>query len=121
MKTFCRRRMPILPGFLAFICILLCTQVLSQPNITRVEYYVDNDPGYGKATALIITVGTNLTNLSINVDIAPLSSGVHIVGVRSQDENGAWSFDNKWLFVKPFANSGSGVPNITMVEYYIQF
>ncbi len=93
---------------------------MAQPNITRVEYYIDADPGYGKGTALPVVAGKDISNLSFNIDLVPLSQGVHFVGVRSKDSNGAWSLDNKWLFLKPLA-AGSLVPQpkINFVEYYL--
>ncbi|MEP7109562.1 MAG: hypothetical protein ABI760_16330, partial [Ferruginibacter sp.] len=95
------------------------TAVTVPPNISRVEWYLDADPGYGNGTALSITPGQNLAGLSFNIDIAPLAQGVHIVGVRSKDANGAWTLDNKWLFVKPYSTSVTAQPNINLVEYYL--
>jgi hypothetical protein len=96
------------------------TGVTPQPNITRVEWFLDTDPGYGNATPITIVAGQNLTGLGINIDMLPLYQGVHIVGVRSQDANGAWSLDNKWIFLKPYTNSGaSPQPKIVRVEYYV--
>ena len=90
------------------------------PNITRLEWYMDTDPGYGNATALTITPATNIANAIINLDLLPLQQGVHIVGIRSRDANGAWSHDNKWLLLKPYSNTGPPAqPNITRVEWYI--
>jgi hypothetical protein len=90
------------------------------PNINRVEYYIDTDPGYGAATAVSISPGQNLSGLAINLDLNPLSEGVHVVGIRSRDANGAWSLDNKWIFLKPYTKTGTGpVPAINRVEYYI--
>jgi hypothetical protein len=94
--------------------------LLAQPNINRVEWYLDTDPGYGSATPVSITPAQNLTNLPINIDLTPISQGVHVVGIRSRDANGAWSHDNKWLFLKPYANIG-GIPqpNINRVEWFL--
>lgn len=92
----------------------------AQPNINRVEWYLDADPGYGNATPISITPASNLTNLAINIDLTPLSQGVHIVGIRSRDANGAWSLDNKWLFLKPYANTGAvPQPNVNRVEWFL--
>ncbi len=107
---------------ISLVPLLLSLCVYAQPNITRVEYYIDGDPGYGKATALSITARPNLANLAININPSTLTSGVHILGVRAQDANGAWSQDNRWLLAKPYATDTSGpgpLPNITRVEYYI--
>jgi hypothetical protein len=91
-----------------------------QPNINRVEWYMDNDPGYGKGTPITITAGQDLSALAINITLTALSSGVHLVGVRSRDANGAWSLDNKWLFLKPYPNNGAIIqPNINRVEWYL--
>ncbi|MEP7143679.1 MAG: hypothetical protein ABI707_12445 [Ferruginibacter sp.] len=92
---------------------------ITQPNINRVEWYLDNDPGYGNGTALPITSSVDLAGLSFNINIVPLVLGVHIVGVRSRDSKGAWSLDNRWLFVKPYGNSAIAQPNINRVEYYV--
>jgi hypothetical protein len=95
------------------------TSVVAQPNINRVEWYLDNDPGYGNATALSISSSQDLPGLSFNIDMIPLAQGVHIIGIRSRDANGAWSLDNKWLFVKPYSGSAITQPNINRVEYYL--
>jgi hypothetical protein len=91
----------------------------AQPNITRAEYYIDTDPGYGNATTIAMVPGPNLAGLTFSIDMAPLSQGVHIAGIRSRDANGAWSLDNKWLFVKPFATSSTSVSNINRAEWYL--
>ncbi|MEP6674702.1 MAG: T9SS type A sorting domain-containing protein [Ferruginibacter sp.] len=90
-----------------------------QPNITNVEYYVDNDPGYGNATPLSIIPAQDLAGFAININLVPLNEGVHIVGIRSKDANGAWSEDNRWLFLKPFSSSSNPQPNINYVEWYV--
>ena len=90
-----------------------------QPNISLVEWYLDTDPGYGKATNLAIASANDIPGLSFNIDMVPLSQGVHIVGVRSKDTNGAWSHDNKWLFVKPYITFSATQPDISRVEWYL--
>ncbi len=90
------------------------------PNINRVEWFLDTDPGYGNATPITIVPAQDLSNLAINIDLAPLNQGVHIVGIRSRDANGAWSIDNKWLFLKPYTNLTAPVaPNINRVEWFL--
>jgi hypothetical protein len=91
-----------------------------QPAITRVEWYLENDPGYGNATPIAISSAQDLANLAINIDLTPKNQGVHIVGVRSLDANGTWSIDNKWIFLKPYTNSGAlPSPNINRVEWFL--
>ncbi|MEP7109326.1 MAG: hypothetical protein ABI760_15135 [Ferruginibacter sp.] len=88
----------------------------AQNNITRVEYYLDADPGYGLAQAAVIIASPNLST-SFNVTTVNISQGIHTVGVRSRDANGKWSLDEIWLLFKPTL---SVVPaNITRAEWYI--
>src|SRR5438270_13150136 len=92
----------------ALSCLGLTYNLEAQPNVTRVEYYLDTDPGRGNATAISISPGTQLADLTVNVNPANLSSGVHRFAVRAVDANGKWSLDNRWLFYKPFPNTGTG-------------
>lgn len=105
-----------------FVAVCWCCCIYAQPNVTRVEYYLDSDPGYGNATAVNIPSGTNLVNLTIDINPASVSQGVHILGVRAKDANGAWSHDNKWLFARPYDSDTAGpgtLPKISRVEYYL--
>jgi hypothetical protein len=96
------------------------TVAATQPNINRVEWFLDNDPGYGNANALTISSAQDVSGLFFNIDMVPLAQGVHIVGVRSRDAKGSWSLDNKWIFLKPYVAGGnSPVPNIVKMEYYV--
>jgi hypothetical protein len=108
----------LLKGWLLvmFCTLLSITNVFAQPNITRVEYYVDTDPGFGLGTAITTTGTATDKSGSVTLDITGYPFGVTIIGVRSQDANKAWSHDNKWLFAKvPPENTP---PNISRVEYY---
>ena len=105
--------------YCAFCCISLfsVTAMYPQSKLSRVEYYIDTDPGYGKARSLNITQSTNLSNLTAKINPDSVSVGVHIFSVRAKNANGAWSLDNKWLFVKDV--SAVSRPNIIRAEYYI--
>ena len=84
------------------------------PNISRTEYYVNNDPGYGNGT--VVTTNPDGTG-SFTLDITNQPIGLTMVGVRSRDANGAWSHDNRWMIAKlPQQNT---TPNITRTEYYV--
>ena len=72
---------------------------VSAGNINRVEYYIDTDPGYGSATALSITPGTDISNLTVPVNPGALSEGIHNACVRSRDASGRWSLSNTWTFI----------------------
>ncbi|MFC1481201.1 Ig-like domain-containing protein [Candidatus Neomarinimicrobiota bacterium] len=86
-------------------------------DITAVEYYVDNDPGYGNAFGVPFDKSASINQLS-TVNLDSLSSGFHALFVRVRDSNGIWSLSN----AKPFyleAGSIAGAGDITAVEYFI--
>jgi hypothetical protein len=72
-------------------------------NVNKLEYFVDTDPGFGSATDVSITAGSNITNVAIPVDISALSKGFHTIYLRSRDDAGSWSLTNRWIFVKDIA------------------
>ncbi|MDB5234871.1 MAG: C-terminal target protein, partial [Hymenobacter sp.] len=87
-------------------------------NITKVEYFVDTDPGFGAATNVPVTAGTDLSGVAFSVPLATLNAGFHELGVRSQDANGQWSLTNRRTFYyEPAALNA--LPNITKAEYFI--
>lgn len=91
-------------------------------NVNAMEYFVDQDPGIGKATAVSITPGLNITNQLLNVPVTNIASGAHLLGARARNAAGAWSLTNYWMFVKPMANiSSAAVPNVTAVEYFLDY
>ncbi|MBN8852151.1 MAG: hypothetical protein BGO55_00200 [Sphingobacteriales bacterium 50-39] len=102
--------------------LIWASSLSAQPNLNRVEYYIDMDPGYGQATSIPFPPGPSLTNFALNLNPGSLTSGVHILGIRARDANGGWSLDNKWLFVKPYPADSTGpgpVPNLNKIEYYL--
>ncbi len=64
---------------------------LTVPNLSRIEYFVDTDPGYGSASNVPFTAGTSVTDLAFNVDVSALAQGAHKLYVRSKDANNKWS------------------------------
>lgn len=92
-------------------------------NITGLEYFVDTDPGFGKAHAVSITAGTDISSGLIPVDITGLSNGTHRIYVRTQDANGSWSLTNLQIFqivVTTISFPPNPTPgNITMFEWFV--
>jgi len=90
----------------------------SLPNITRVEYFIDTDPGFGSATSIAVAPSANIADQDVVIPLTSVSEGFHQLFVRSRDARGNWSISNKLPFYKVSAGSGS-LPNITRVEYFI--
>ncbi len=65
------------------------------PNITRVEYFFDTDPGFGSATSVpIATPAADLPNVAFAANASVLTDGPHLLSTRSRDANGKWSLVN---------------------------
>jgi Secretion system C-terminal sorting domain len=75
------------------------------PNTCNLEYFIDNDPGFGNGTPIAVTPNTNLqlTNVPITIP-SNLSIGIHNFHIRSKQN--PWSIDNAKTF-----NVGGVVPN----------
>ncbi len=98
---------------------LSSTAVASAPNITKLEYFFDNDPGYGAGTNVSITPGTSITDQSVTVPLTSGSDGFHTITFRAQDANGNWSHAFNRPFYKLPASTGAAAPNITKLEYFV--
>ncbi len=87
---------------------LFVRDVISQQP-TRVEYFIDEDPGYGMAATITnLTIGDN----AMTFDLQPYNAGAHVLYVRSQDETGKWSTTmSRPLFINRYQD-------IVYVEYF---
>lgn len=83
-------------------------------TVSRIEYFIDSDPGYGNGTAVSFTPGTSVDNLMFNIPLTTVSEGLHTLYIRVKDSNNKWSVIQSTIFVNIPAT-----PNIIKVEYYI--
>jgi hypothetical protein len=90
---------------------------LQAQNITKVEYFIDTDPGFGKGTNVPISAGTDLNNVSFALNVNSLSTGFHTLNVRARDATGKWSLTNSRSFYKE--EVPASLPNVTRVEYFV--
>lgn len=60
-------------------------------QVTKVEYFIDDDPGFGNGTAVSIPANQSSLDESIVVDITDVSIGVHRLYIRAKDSRGRWS------------------------------
>ena len=62
--------------------------IATEPLDPFVEYFFDNDPGYGKGVIIKdIEKGTN----RLVIDLGDVPTGAHVLYVRSRNEEGQWS------------------------------
>ena len=88
-------------------------------NITNAEYFIDTDPGIGAATAITITAGLAISNLTLPISVTSLTEGSHRLFVRFKDANGRWSTTESTLFYKLTTTPPPAAANITNAEYFI--
>ena len=89
------------------------------PDITRIEYFIDTDPGPGKANPVTFIPGTSI-EINQVFDLSSLSDGFHRVNIRARDSFGRWSHVCDRLIYKGIvASSSTSEANITMAEYFI--
>ncbi len=101
------------------VCWCWCWQASAQPNITRVEYFIDTDPGFGLATSIpLLLPAPNIANETFGVSLVSVPEGIHALFVRSRDANGKWSVTNRFIFYKSSANAGAPATSIVKAEYF---
>ncbi len=86
----------------------------ARPDITKMEYYIDTDPGFGLARPLPITPGKDVIK-GFGIDVTGLTIGIHQVVVRVKDSENSWSIAASDIF---FAFPSVYAP-VTKMEYFI--
>lgn len=56
-------------------------------DVASAEWFVDIDPGYGKGTGVNMSAGNNVLTISTK----GMTTGMHLLGVRSCSKSGQWS------------------------------
>jgi len=87
---------------------------VSAPDIVKAEYFLNTDPGFGKATPITLPVSANISQQALTFDIASAPFGVNNVYLRTKDSKGSWSLTNRFAFLK-----GEVEGNISSLEYFI--
>lgn len=88
-------------------------------KVSRIEYFIDTDPGRGSATAFSFTSASTV-DLDTEIDLASVAEGVHTLYIRLVDDKGLWST----LYSRPFYNlpklhEQPATTTITAAEYFI--
>lgn len=83
--------------------------------ISQVEYFMDTDPGFGNGTAVNFT-GSNTTPMVMDLNLAGLSQGVHVVYVRVKTNQGRWSLTHARAFVILENNTTNST--VSKIEYF---
>ena len=87
-------------------------------NITKIEYFVDTDPGFGNGNQLS-TTHANSTSTDFNIPLSSLGNGFHTLYIRVKDDQNIWSLTHTMPFYKTPITINALNKNITKVEYFI--
>ncbi len=104
--------------YFVYLLLLLCSQLHAQQPLTKVEYFIDADPGYGFGVDVPFTAGTTL-DASFSVSLpGNISEGFHYLTVRVKDSNNQWSY----VLTRPFLKESLIPPatsTVVAMEYFI--
>ena len=89
-------------------------------KVSEVEYFYDSDPGFGNGYIVSTSPSNNLSNISFIPNTTSLTAGIHVLNVRSKDENSSWSLTSSTVFFYSGAASGGGssLPSMKALEYF---
>ncbi len=99
--------------FFLFALLLYGCAVIAQTSISRAEYWIDSDPGLGKASMLAISG----QSVNATISTASLTEGLHTLGLRAQG-GGNWSTTATRLFYVPSAETAQ-IGQLTGLEYFV--
>lgn len=90
------------------------------PNLDRVEYFLDTDPGFGLGTAVTLPTmsAATLTGLSFPVNLSGLPTGFHTLFIRSRAGGTLWSETNKQLLYVG-TSATDPAPALNRLEYFV--
>jgi PKD repeat protein len=89
----------------------------ADPLVNRMEYFMDEDPGYGQATPIAFNPDA-LPEVTVDLPLGSLSPGLHTLYVRSKDENGRWSIVMQRSFLKG-SHPNDPLRELFNAEYFI--
>lgn len=91
--------------YIATILLVIISGAAStaQPNITAIEYFFDTDPGFNLGTPVAVaTPATEISNLSFQIDVSALATGMHTFYIRTKNASNVWSLTNFSKIYKEF-------------------
>jgi len=87
---------------------------VSTYNIVEAEYFLNTDPGFGKATPFTLPASADISKQTLTLNIESVPLGINNLYIRTEDSNGSWSLTNCIPFIK-----GTAAGNISSLEYFI--
>jgi hypothetical protein len=100
--------------FVFLVLAIACALIGHSQNLTRIEYYVDTDPGYGNATNVPFTAAATIIDLTFAVPLTGVTDGFHTLNVRSRDANNKWSLVQSRPFFRFTPQNTMSIPTRVM-------
>ncbi len=92
-------------------------------QVTAAEYFIDTDPGIGSGTAITLTPGVNISNLTASINLSGLSNGLHRLYIRTRSAEGRWSITSVKDFLYDadvvYQAAPPAAQNVVAAEYFI--
>ncbi|HMH24424.1 MAG TPA: T9SS type A sorting domain-containing protein [Puia sp.] len=90
-------------------------------SISAIEWFIDNDPGFGNGAAVPFAMAADIPSLVVPVSLVGVKPGIHRLFVRSRDNAGNWAltasanFEN---FHPTYAPPATAATPITELEVF---
>lgn len=86
-------------------------------NISAAEYFIDADPGTGKATSLSVGTNASVVNFTANISTSSLGEGFHVLCIRVKNTQRTWSiFEKRGFYISATATDAG---TINAAEYFV--
>jgi len=105
--------------YIFILFVLLSPALCIGQEITKAEYFIGSDPGFGLATPITVTSPGDDLTLNLTADLQSLAKGFHVINIRARDDLGRWSHTIQRIFYVSELPSGSA-EEIDRLEYFIE-
>jgi len=98
--------------------VFMVQHLPSDPDfpVSKMEYFFDEDPGFGQGTPIEIQTGADIT-VAVEIPLTSLTEGLHTLYVRARDDKGSWGLVFHRSFLKFFTPEDE--PLVTRMEYFV--
>lgn len=96
--------------------IIQKTTIVELSDIVKMEYFFDDDPGFGMGNNIPLSQNTEIGEKVVAISTSGLAKGIHTLFVRSKNALGNWSLTSQKAIL---INPPKIIEDIVAIEYYI--
>jgi hypothetical protein len=104
--------------YIITLVLLVGSGLCTGQQISRAEYFIGEDPGFGLAIPIPISLSEGDLSLDFAAEIHALSEGFHFISIRARDDLGKWGLPVQRIFYV-FKDLSTEENKITGIEYFI--